>query len=91
MKEFALWKVSSFNPIALRKTKIAYNFGLSECNRVKVEPLQSQKMTSFEKVVENMLVYPLTLKYLKMSVVNPVAHRVTKTPQSFGGSECSRV
>ena len=22
-------------PIALRKTKIAYNFGLSECNRVK--------------------------------------------------------
>ena len=26
---------ASFNPIALRKTKIAYNFGLSECNRVK--------------------------------------------------------
>ena len=25
-----------FNPIALRKTKIVYNFGLSECNRVKV-------------------------------------------------------
>ena len=25
----------AFNPIALRKTKIAYNFGLSECNRVK--------------------------------------------------------
>ena len=24
-----------FNHIALRKTKIAYNFGLSECNRVK--------------------------------------------------------
>ena len=23
-----------FNPIALRKAKIAYNFGLSECNRV---------------------------------------------------------
>ena len=23
------------NPIALRKAKIAYNFGLSECNRVK--------------------------------------------------------
>ena len=23
-----------FNPIALRKIKIAYNFGLSECNRV---------------------------------------------------------
>ena len=25
------------NPIALRKAKIAYNFGLSECNRVKCE------------------------------------------------------
>ena len=24
------------NPIALRKVKIAYNFGLSECNRVNV-------------------------------------------------------
>ena len=23
------------NPIALRRAKIAYNFGLSECNRVK--------------------------------------------------------
>ena len=23
------------DPIALRKAKIAYNFGLSECNRVK--------------------------------------------------------
>ena len=25
----------TFNPIALRKAKIVYNFGLSECNRVK--------------------------------------------------------
>ena len=25
-----------FNPIALRKAKIVYNFGLSECNRVKM-------------------------------------------------------
>ena len=31
-KEFAFL---SFNPIALRKAKIVYNFGLSECNRVK--------------------------------------------------------
>ena len=23
-----------FNPVALRKAKIVYNFGLSECNRV---------------------------------------------------------
>ena len=26
-----------FNPVALRKTKIECNFGLSECNRVKVQ------------------------------------------------------
>ena len=26
-----------FNPIALRKAKIAYKFGLSECNRVNVQ------------------------------------------------------
>ena len=26
--------VSSINPIALRKVKIVYNFGLSECNRI---------------------------------------------------------
>ena len=26
---------STLNPIALKKTKIVYNFGLSECNRVK--------------------------------------------------------
>ena len=25
-----------FNPVALRKAKIVYNFGLSDCNRVKV-------------------------------------------------------
>ena len=29
-----LWRC--FNPIALRKAKIVYNFGLSECNRVKL-------------------------------------------------------
>ena len=26
-----------FNPVALRKAKIVYNFGLSECNRVNGE------------------------------------------------------
>ena len=25
-----------FNPIALRKAKVAYNFGLSECNRASI-------------------------------------------------------
>ena len=27
-------RVSIFKPVALRKDKIVYNFGLSECNRV---------------------------------------------------------
>ena len=29
------WQVISFNSFALRKAKIVYNFGLSECNRVR--------------------------------------------------------
>ena len=32
---FCCHEVVMFNPIALRKSKIAYNFGLPECNRVK--------------------------------------------------------
>ena len=31
---FRIYSGTSFNPIALRKAKIAYNFGLSECKRV---------------------------------------------------------
>ena len=31
-----------FNPVALRKAKIAHNFGLSECNRVKSFSKMSQ-------------------------------------------------
>ena len=31
---FCVRKKLSFNPFALRKAKIEYNFGLSECNRV---------------------------------------------------------
>ena len=27
------------NPTAFRKAKIVYNFGLSECNRVKINPV----------------------------------------------------
>ena len=28
-------RLSPFNPTALKKAKVAYNFGLSECKRVK--------------------------------------------------------
>ena len=29
--------IRTFNPIELRKAKIVYNFGLSECSRVKID------------------------------------------------------
>ena len=37
-------KGQQFNPIALRKTKIAYNFGHSECIRVKerLDPIETE-------------------------------------------------
>ena len=42
---FSSWKDhSNFNPIALRKAKIEYNFGLSECNRVKTILGQLQEL-----------------------------------------------
>ena len=31
----------TLNPIALRKAKIVYNFGLSECNRVKAYKMKT--------------------------------------------------
>ena len=37
------WR-STFNPIALRKAKIVYNFGLSEYNRVKERISNSSKL-----------------------------------------------
>ena len=37
-----------FNPTALRKAKIVYNFGFSECNRVKMQrALHLMKERSF--------------------------------------------
>ena len=34
------------NPIALRKAKIVYNFGLSECNRVKLWDKKKKELFS---------------------------------------------
>ena len=36
-KELGTSIPTKFNPIALRKAKIVYNFGLSECKRVKTK------------------------------------------------------
>ena len=38
VKKTSLWD-KLFNPLALRKAKIVYNFGLSECNRDKLTKL----------------------------------------------------
>ena len=35
MSKNIVWTVFQFNPFALRKAKIVYNFGLFECKRVK--------------------------------------------------------
>ena len=35
LNEYSAKGDNSFNPIALRKAKIVYNFGLTECQRVK--------------------------------------------------------
>ena len=37
MPLFSFRAMKLFNPIALRKAKIVYNFGLSECNRGKMK------------------------------------------------------
>ena len=57
LKEFSTEGENSFcqeliliNPIALRKTKIVYNFGLSECNRVKKGDIKKNKENHFPSI-----------------------------------------
>ena len=50
IKSLLCSSVLSFNPIALRKTKIAYNFGLSECNRVNFLPVMFIKQIAHVKI-----------------------------------------
>ena len=66
-------------PIALRKAKIVYNFGLSECNRVKAPEICP--------------IYglPANLILLHSERFNPTALRKAKLLCNFGLSECSRV
>ena len=41
---------TEFNPIALRKAKIEYNFGLSECSRVKISVFET---TNFHGIFQS--------------------------------------
>ena len=43
----------NFNPTALRKAKIANNFGLSKCNRVKSIPALRQQIPSKTYIFDN--------------------------------------
>ena len=56
------------DPTALRKAKIVYNFGLSECNRVKVRTiLEVQKSRSLDgfgfTACSNVLSIPVILSH----------------------------
>ena len=48
------------NPIALRKAKIAYNFGLSECSKVKAST-NSQYPDESYFITKEITVYDITL------------------------------
>ena len=66
MRKFALIQIFEmvewilFNSIALRKAKIVYNFGLSECNRVKIQGKQlcCSFLARVYEVQEELLFYP---------------------------------
>ena len=66
-----------FNPIALRKAKIVYNFGLSECNKVK-----SHESSKMSRMLNMFTVNPQ---------FNPIALRKAKIVYNFGLSECNKV
>ena len=53
------------NPIALRKAKIVYNFGLSECSRVN----ESGRIATVHSVPYNLTNYSGIIWYLKFDTV----------------------
>ena len=61
--------MSTLNPIALRKAKIAFNFGLSECSRVKGKNLLIWRQFLSLRVVcilegLGVRVYPYTFEFI---------------------------
>ena len=63
------WRCSiHFNPIAPRKAKIVCNFGLSECNRVNLNPLQN---------VQILMRTTRARGYKTFFVVNSVEHEIS--------------
>ena len=68
------------NPIALRKAKIVYNFGLSECNRVKALKVKIDELANSivpDDVAHNEFYIDITLKsYTKGQILSKTASRV---------------
>ena len=55
---WSYWLRILFHPVALRKAKIVYNFGLSECNRVKKEIPKIFIETNDEMTGDNVVIHP---------------------------------
>ena len=56
--------MAQFNPIALRKAKIVYNFGLSECNWVNAMPqiISTRMLLHLEKCFIKRLISKIIIK-----------------------------
>ena len=77
----------SFDLFALRKVKIVYNFGLSECNRVKEKNmlLGETERTTKMKIAELLClcVYPYTFSHIDLAPDNVIVSPA-KAPDKRG-------
>ena len=74
--------------------KIVYNFGLSECTRVKTKPKNLFNPTALRKtkIVNSFgLSECSSIKTKPENLFNPIALGKTKIVYNFGLSECNRV
>ena len=80
-----LWKqIHSFNPIALRKARIVYNFGLSECNRVENRLIWKGFMAQGNKQEDTEVVSPC--KSGRKMWVHPHSHKYVKKENEMANS-----
>ena len=64
--------LKTFKPIALRKTKIVYNFGLSECNGVLLTLIRTER-----PILHAILVFLGTLRLMNRRSVKILMEHVT--------------
>ena len=71
-----MWLNSHSNPSALRKAKIVYNFGLSECNRVKQSSI---KQSGLFQLLSNHHLNIAEILYKEFKTqFHPSVHHITK-------------